>query len=325
VLTCDATKRDLPYGTQVAGANYWTVPINFAKTGKLLSYMGNLQNYTGTITLSRAGAADINIPIQGSGAAVALTGVNVTAGDYIVKVQITGDPGLSMGWIRNKTASTCGPVKTPGVPLDSNNKPTGLCGEDINISPVVTMASSNSDMTGITAAGGSASIQCWADAFQNDASQDYDFNDFSLVFGYEKAVVCVPSGVVTCTPNCPTACGTAASTISTCTDSCGKPTTKSCPATSACYVAPMCIASGVFELKSGQWTPVTNPATLLAGTVIRFGAAADLSSATKARFKINNGAWVVSTTKMTASNGKSYFYVEHTLISGSYEVSSEIQ
>lgn len=46
--------------------------------------------------------------------------------------------------------------------------------------------------------------------------------------------LCVASSVKTCTPDCPTACGHAASTISSCKDSCGVATTKACAATSAC-------------------------------------------------------------------------------------------
>lgn len=46
--------------------------------------------------------------------------------------------------------------------------------------------------------------------------------------------LCVASDVITCNPDCPTACGSAASTISTCTNSCGIATTKACPATLAC-------------------------------------------------------------------------------------------
>lgn len=46
--------------------------------------------------------------------------------------------------------------------------------------------------------------------------------------------LCVASDTITCTPDCPTACGTAASTISTCTNSCGVAATKACAATSVC-------------------------------------------------------------------------------------------
>jgi len=57
--------------------------------------------------------------------------------------------------------------------------------------------------------------------------------DACTVTASASAVICVPSGVVTCTPDCPTACGTAASTITTCTNNCGS-TTKACAATAAC-------------------------------------------------------------------------------------------
>ena len=46
--------------------------------------------------------------------------------------------------------------------------------------------------------------------------------------------ICVASEAVTCSPDCPTACGNPAGTISTCLDSCGVATTKACPATTAC-------------------------------------------------------------------------------------------
>ena len=46
--------------------------------------------------------------------------------------------------------------------------------------------------------------------------------------------LCVASKIITCNPDCPTACGKKASTISTCKISCGIATTKACPATPAC-------------------------------------------------------------------------------------------
>lgn len=49
--------------------------------------------------------------------------------------------------------------------------------------------------------------------------------------------VCVPDGTVTCSPDCPTECGVAASTITTCKDSCNIATTKSCSATEDCAQA----------------------------------------------------------------------------------------
>lgn len=46
--------------------------------------------------------------------------------------------------------------------------------------------------------------------------------------------VCVASETITCSPDCPTECGKPASTISSCKDSCGVATTKTCAATVAC-------------------------------------------------------------------------------------------
>lgn len=173
--TCDATKRDAPASNE----------ITFAKTGKIIPFMRN--TYTGTLTLSKTGSADINIPLK-TGEAAELTSFNVNAGDkYMVKVKISTESKNSYGWIPNKGAEICGPVKTPGDPLDNNNKATGKCGEEVGISPVKTAALSKTDLDGITAGTTNASIQCWADAELGDATQDYDYNDFTVVFGYEKA------------------------------------------------------------------------------------------------------------------------------------------
>lgn len=58
---------------------------------------------------------------------------------------------------------------------------------------------------------------------------------------------CVPTDVITCTPDCPTVCGKAASTITTCKDSCGAAKTKSCPATEACGVLDISITKKAFS------------------------------------------------------------------------------
>lgn len=68
------------------------------------------------------------------------------------------------------------------------------------------------------------------------------------------AGACVPTGVVTCTPDCPTACGTAASTITTCKNSCNVATTKACPATAACAVLDIDI------IKTAYWNEDANTA-----------------------------------------------------------------
>jgi hypothetical protein len=51
----------------------------------------------------------------------------------------------------------------------------------------------------------------------------------------------VATGEKICAPDCPTTCGLAASTISTCKDSCDIATTKACPATAACLKADLTI------------------------------------------------------------------------------------
>jgi len=122
----------------------------------------------------------------------------------------------------------------------------------------------------------------------------------------------------TCSPNQACASGL------TCTG--GICRNSSCPTTdnASCQCpAPVCIASHVFELKNNQWTIVTNPSSLKAGVAVRFGV--NGTAITKARFKINGGNWIESTSKMTAADGKSYVYINHTLTSGDYEVHSEIQ
>lgn len=55
-----------------------------------------------------------------------------------------------------------------------------------------------------------------------------------IATGAATVAACVPSGTISCDPDCPTACGLAASTITTCTDSCGNATTKACSATAVC-------------------------------------------------------------------------------------------
>lgn len=74
---------------------------------------------------------------------------------------------------------------------------------------------------------------------------------------------CVPNGTKACSPDCPTACGLAASTIFTCTDSCNKPTTKSCSATAACSTTSCtgfdgqksCVGGNQYKACSGgQWS-----------------------------------------------------------------------
>jgi hypothetical protein len=161
-------------------------------------------SYTGTLTLSKAGSPDINIPFK-TGNAVELASFNVTAGDtYTIKNKISTETKNSYGWIPNKGPVVCGPVKTPGDPLDSNHNATGKCGLDVDISAVKNLAMTKTDLAGITSGAVNASIQCWADGEIGDATQDYDYNDFTVVFGYEKVA---PTASPTASPTIAPAVG----------------------------------------------------------------------------------------------------------------------
>lgn len=171
-----------------------TAKIKFSRAGKITLFTRNM---AGIVTLT--GPKTVTINSADAGAAVKQgTTFTVSANEeYSIQVRLSaateqGNP--SYGWIANKAATKCGPVKTPGEPLDANNKATGKCGVDADISSLVSLASANSEIAGITAGGAAANIQCWGDWKRGDATQDYDFNDFTLIFGYEKVVVddCAP-------------------------------------------------------------------------------------------------------------------------------------
>ena len=77
-----------------------------------------------------------------------------------------------------------------------------------------------------------------------------------IVSGKATALPCVPTDVITCTPDCPTECGLAASTISTCTDSCNGAKTKACPATTAC-TGDITISKKAFKFDGGTYAYTT--------------------------------------------------------------------
>jgi len=105
-------------------------------------------------------------------------------------------------------------------------------------------------------------------------------------------------------------------------------TTPSSTPTATPTDAPMCVKAAMFKQgpNGGAWAevPEADYDTLKIGDVVRFGVNGSSPSFTKGRFKINGGVWIESSTKMTVG-GKSYFYINHTLASGNYEVVSEIQ
>ncbi len=169
--------------------------IKFEKTGKVIAFMRNA-GYSGTITLKKGGVVAVTIPFTPT-SAKELKSFNVNANDiYTISVKINNDPTDSYGWITNKTDNACGPIKTPGATLDGNSKPTGKCGLDVDITDIrnTALAKTTLDSIKVNGTTTSAAVECWADALQSDATQDYDFNDFTLIFGYEKAVItdCAP-------------------------------------------------------------------------------------------------------------------------------------
>jgi hypothetical protein len=83
-----------------------------------------------------------------------------TNNKYTIKVQISGDPGESYGWNKVNADNTC----------HRNNN------EVKDVSSFITNAQNQSSPT--------YQFQCWADALVSDWTQDYDFNDFFLAFGY---------------------------------------------------------------------------------------------------------------------------------------------
>ena len=93
-------------------------------------------------------------------------------------------------------------------------------------------------------------------------------------------IACTPTAVKTCTPDCPTDCGHVASTITTCTDSCGAATTKACTATAACPTAAVTCDSKV-AYKDGTTevvTDVTKGQTIVIAMVAKNTGASDASN-----------------------------------------------
>jgi len=382
--SCDTTKRDAPFSKT----------LTFSKAGTVSIFTMN--GGAGSITFT--GPKTVTASLAGGAASQNATSFTVNAGDtYTIKVKFNAasEQGKdAYGYIKNKAATTCGPTNS-------------ICGGNLDISSLVSLATLKSDVSGITAGGQPANTQCWGDAELGDATQDYHYNDFALILGFTAE----PSSVV---PNCSNvtgpnkltlgdtgdysakyyAAGTGGLTdgsifisngengtdIVEINDKCG--TKYNCPVTNgaelkakftptkvgkywvrcrawndgiaecrppktvdgpprfACAggnggtyemlvevveAAPQCIASKIFEKVGNQWVVVANPGTLKAGTEIIIGVAGNLTRLAKARFKVNNGNWIESTTTMTDSLGKLYIYTAHTLVSGDYSIQSEIQ
>lgn len=147
--TC-ATLKDTPKST-----------VTFAKAGTVsLFTRGPVE----TITLS--GPKTVSFTTTVGEAVQHPTKFSVTAGEtYTVTVRLSNETADSMGFIATKSAHTCGPT-------------SALCGGNVDITPVETLAKANSKEL--------ADIECWGDMLKSDITQDYDYNDFTLIFGYDK-------------------------------------------------------------------------------------------------------------------------------------------
>ncbi|HEX9008037.1 MAG TPA: hypothetical protein VF837_02135, partial [Patescibacteria group bacterium] len=259
---CDAAHRDAPFSNS----------LTFGKAGTVYVFT---RNTSGTITLS--GPKTVTINSSNSGAAVQQpTTFTVNAGEtYNLTVKLSNESGNAYGWRPTKAANTCGPTNA-------------VCGGNVDITPLVNLATANSDVSNVLANGYAANTQCWGDQALGDQTQDFDYNDFSIIFGYLKEVV-TPTPTPTIVPG------------------------------------PQCVSAKVYALNtSGQWAEVANPSTLTSGTKVRFGAIGSTTTVKRARFNINSAGWQASESKMVVGNS-TVFYFEYTLKAGSYSIESEIQ
>lgn len=152
--TCDESKRD-PKSNTVTFPSAGTVSM-YSRTGT-----------AGTVTLT--GPKTVTIPMPTTGNAVQqTTKFQVAAGEtYTIKVRLATENKDAYGWRTTKATNKCGPSNT-------------VCGNaDADITALANLATANSSSI--------ASTQCWGDAELGDATQDYDYDDFTLIFGYEKA------------------------------------------------------------------------------------------------------------------------------------------
>jgi len=159
--SCEVSKRDTP------SAN----TIKFNKTGKIILFT---RNFVGTVTLTGP-----RTQVWTTTAGVAVQNTNqfdVVAGEtYTIAVKWSVESANGYGWRPNKAPTTCGPTNA-------------ICGEDADITPVKNLAIANSDLVDIVVSNTTnpATIQCWADKIIPDDTQDYDFNDGTIILGYKK-------------------------------------------------------------------------------------------------------------------------------------------
>ena len=161
--TCDADKRD-PKRSQT---------LTFGKAGTVNMFAMNIDvSSSVTVSAMKSGAIIATLTTSGSKSPEKANGsFTVTAGDQIIiTTRVASDKGNAYGWREPKGVGICGPT---------NN----ACGADKDIKALITFAQNSADITGIQS-DAQANTQCWGDAEVGDQTQDFDYNDFALIFGY---------------------------------------------------------------------------------------------------------------------------------------------
>ncbi|MDD3998481.1 MAG: hypothetical protein PHR98_00040 [Candidatus Shapirobacteria bacterium] len=138
----------------------------------------NINNSNDIITLSTGNSP---MPINTTHIFSNILTTGSSPATYRLSVKASRDLSNAYGWVNPNSGETCGKNNSTIVPI----------GDDIN------RAQQEAD--------GPFQIQCWADAIIPDDTQDYDFNDWLMIFGYEKPIEISPTP--TNTP-VPTATGT---------------------------------------------------------------------------------------------------------------------
>ncbi len=163
-----------------------TDKIKFSKTGKVAVYSKSPVQFRADIVLTGPKNNTLgNVLIDDKLATVSKTFDVVAGEEYTYSVRVIfpspAPKKPAYGWNPPPAAGQCGPKNNPGTGA-------GKCGARVDINPLLNYAKARADITGIKAGTTAANVQCWSDAIETppDPVSDYDYNDFSLVFGYTK-------------------------------------------------------------------------------------------------------------------------------------------
>ncbi|EKD53148.1 MAG: hypothetical protein ACD_61C00138G0001 [uncultured bacterium] len=166
---CDTTQRDTPVTTK----------LKFPRTGKVAIFSMSPVQFRATVKL--VGPRNFNIDlVPNVSPAKADRTFDVIAGEQYALSMVVKYPNNTnkpaVGWIPPAEVGKCGPKKSPGK---------DKCGVLWDISKLIEYAKANSSgITGIKAGVNEANVGCWADPKTNNPLEDYDFNDWAIVFGY---------------------------------------------------------------------------------------------------------------------------------------------